>query len=1092
MIEHAGSRFASGWLRAAAVVLAGLAVTAAAAGIGQWRAGLEDRDRRRILLQQVTALSQAVPHSHLEVLSFSPADAQRPPFRRLRGWFAAYRGEIDGRGIWSLARRAGQLVFGPAAHAAGDPRATLPGTLYRQPPDALRDVFETGRPAVIGPYTDEFGTFISAVAPVSDPRSVRVELLVGIDVAADRWQAALKQEGRRTAVGAFLLATIGLGGLWLIWRRRAGFVPGRFWSAYAEAVGVALGGVVLTVFIALAAHHSENRFRRDTFNLLARAEAKPVLEAFANQERYLGILAHFFSSSEHVDRAEFGFFTRPLVQRFGIQSFAWIHPVSASEKERLEARARAEGIAEFALWQQDAQGRRTPVSPRPRYYPVWYAEPGQNNRSLLGYDMGAAPAERAVLQEAAASGLAAAVETPSAEASIQGGPVLTAVQAVFRTSLVPSAEPLGYASLILRPDDFLAAILAAEKRLGTSAVVGLYEIRAGEAPRFVASSDPVHSDLHRGGKVDPESLHPHKELPAVVFPLFVFDRSYVLAVYPQPAFMAAYPRRAGVNTAIAGILFTGLLTVFTVFILSGRVRLETEVKARTAELRLKSLVLDQIRDHVTITDLEGTITYANRAVAETLGRAAQDLKGRKTAVFGEDPEQGATQRQIVEKTLGDGVWRGEVVNIDTQGRRHVMDCRTQTIQDADGSPLALCGVATEITERKQAEATLRELKELHEGIVQTMNEGIILSDAAGIVTFINPELATLLDWAREDMVGRSWMAFVAPEHQERARAADARRAAGQTDRYEIELQRRDGTRIPVLVAGTPRCDPHTGQFAGCLGVFTDIRSLKQAQEERELLRHQLLQAQKMESVGRLAGGVAHDYNNMLTVIIGYAEMALERVGPEDPLRADLLEILRAARHSADITRQLLGFARKQPIRPRVLDLNATVEGMLKMLRRLIGEDINLSWRPGAGLWPVRMDPIQIDQVLANLCVNARDAISGVGRITIVTQNARVDAIQGPDAADFEPGDFVLLTVRDDGCGMAASTLERLFEPFFSTKPFGQGTGLGLATVYGIIKQNNGFIEVESQPGQGAVFRIYLPRQEPEAPATQARQALESQ
>ncbi len=161
MIEHAGSRFASGWLRAAAVVLAGLAVTAAAAGIGQWRAGLEDRVRRRILLQQVTALSQAVPHSHLEVLSFSPADAQRPPLRRLRGWFAAYRGEIDGRGIWSLARRAGQLVFGPAAHAAGDPRATLPGTLYRQPPDALRDVFETGRPAVIGPYTDEFGTFIS-------------------------------------------------------------------------------------------------------------------------------------------------------------------------------------------------------------------------------------------------------------------------------------------------------------------------------------------------------------------------------------------------------------------------------------------------------------------------------------------------------------------------------------------------------------------------------------------------------------------------------------------------------------------------------------------------------------------------------------------------------------------------------------------------------------------------------------------------------------------------------------------------------------------------------------------------------------------
>jgi PAS domain S-box-containing protein len=468
-----------------------------------------------------------------------------------------------------------------------------------------------------------------------------------------------------------------------------------------------------------------------------------------------------------------------------------------------------------------------------------------------------------------------------------------------------------------------------------------------------------------------------------------------------------------------------------------------------------------------------------------LARPREELIGQSTEILGEDASQGATQRQILQRTLREGAWRGEVVNVTGDGRRRVLDCRTQMINDADGAPLALGGIATDITERKQAETTLRELKELHESIVQTMNEGVVLTDIDGKVTFINPELAALLGWTPEELVGRSWLEFVPPEHQAAAREADARRAAGQADRYEIELQRRDGTRIPVLVGGTPRLDPLTGWFAGCLGVFTDLSEQKHAERERQRLQAQLYQAQKMESVGRLAGGVAHDYNNMLSVIIGYAEMALDRLAAGDPLRADLLEILQAARHSADITRQLLGFARKQPINPRIMDLNDTVEGMLKMLRRLIGEDIDLSWQPATGLWPVKMDPIQLDQVLANLCVNARDAIEGVGKISIGTRNTHLDAIKGPDAAGFEAGDFVLLSVSDDGSGMDEETLDRLFEPFFTTKPFGQGTGLGLATVYGIERQNNGYIQVSSRPGHGAVFHIYLPRQRREAEVSQA-------
>jgi PAS domain S-box-containing protein len=250
---------------------------------------------------------------------------------------------------------------------------------------------------------------------------------------------------------------------------------------------------------------------------------------------------------------------------------------------------------------------------------------------------------------------------------------------------------------------------------------------------------------------------------------------------------------------------------------------------------------------------------------------------------------------------------------------------------------------------------------------------------------------------------------------------------------------------------------------------------RQAEEERAVLQDQLLQAQKMESVGRLAGGVAHDFNNMLGVILGHVEMAEEQINPADPLLLDLQEIKKAATRSADLTRQLLAFARKQTVSPKVLDLNQTVESLLKMLRRLIGEDIDLAWLPGNGLWPVKIDPTQVDQILANLTINARDAIAGVGRVTIETANIILDEDFCANHLGFSPGNYVLLKVSDDGRGMDRETCEHIFEPFFTTKEVGQGTGLGLATIYGIVKQNNGFINVYSEAGRGTAFKILLPR-----------------
>ncbi|MFO8112583.1 MAG: ATP-binding protein, partial [Desulfosalsimonadaceae bacterium] len=259
------------------------------------------------------------------------------------------------------------------------------------------------------------------------------------------------------------------------------------------------------------------------------------------------------------------------------------------------------------------------------------------------------------------------------------------------------------------------------------------------------------------------------------------------------------------------------------------------------------------------------------------------------------------------------------------------------------------------------------------------------------------------------------------------------------------------------------------------GISRDITERKQAEAEREDLQCQLLQAQKLESVGRLAGGVAHDFNNMLTIINGYAEMMTDVLSPSDPFYDNALQIHEAGKKSAVIVRKLLAFARKQTISPEVMNVNDNVASMLKMLQQLIGENIDLAWKPGQNLWLVKMDYTQLDQILANLVVNARDAIADIGKITIETKNVEFDEQYCHMHTGFVPGPFVMLTVSDTGCGMETEVFDNLFEPFFTTKEIGKGTGLGLPTVYGIVKQNSGFINVYSEPGQGTTFKIYLPR-----------------
>lgn len=397
---------------------------------------------------------------------------------------------------------------------------------------------------------------------------------------------------------------------------------------------------------------------------------------------------------------------------------------------------------------------------------------------------------------------------------------------------------------------------------------------------------------------------------------------------------------------------------------------------------------------------------------------------------------------------------------------------------AHPSPDGLAIYFRDVTERKRARMALRAANDLLERTFESLDVAVLVIERpAGMIIRCNATAEKVFGYAAREMIGRD-TAFLHVD--EDTREAFERQCMeviedGGVFRCDAQVRRKDGKVIHAQHTVSALRDEEGG-VAALVSVVDDITAMRRAESERAQLEEQLRQSQKMEAVGRLAGGVAHDFNNMLSVILGHSELLREDPRMPEVLRDDVDEILAAGKRSADLTRQLLAFARKQTVVPRVLAINETIASMLKMLGRLLGEDIDLVWNPGADAGLVRMDPAQIDQILVNLIVNARDAIGGPGRIEISTARRNLDAaacagfVESPPT----PGDYLVLRVRDSGCGMDEATREKLFEPFFTTKPAGMGTGLGLPTVYGIVQQNRGAIEVHSAPGRGAVFQVYLP------------------
>ena len=489
------------------------------------------------------------------------------------------------------------------------------------------------------------------------------------------------------------------------------------------------------------------------------------------------------------------------------------------------------------------------------------------------------------------------------------------------------------------------------------------------------------------------------------------------------------------------------------------------------ELLRHALMFDTLLDGVIFADAEGRITDWNPAAARMYGYTREEVVGRQPTFLQATEEAASVLESILTGVASEGHWTGEIEFLKKDGTRGTSETVIVAVRDPEGSIVGSIGVNRDVTERKRATAEIAAINRQRDLVLRSAGEGIWGLDTHGRTAFVNPAAERMLGWPAEELLGKSSHDLT---HHTRADGSPYPRDEcpihralrdGSASRVDDEVfWRKDGSSFPVSYTSTPILED--GAVAGVVVVFRDI-------SEQRALEEQLRQSQKIEAIGRLAGGIAHDFNNLLTAIGGYTDLLLQ-TEQDDAATAYLGGIQDAADRAAALTRQLLAFTRQQVLEPVVLDVNAAVEETRTLLRRLIPESVRVVSRLDDSIRSVRADPMQVTQVLLNLAVNARDAMPDGGQLTIATAPATVTQAPAVEGVDLVPGEYVRISVTDTGTGMTADVAARAFDPFFTTKPVGEGTGLGLATVYGIVKQSGGYVFVQTAPGRGSTFDVYLP------------------
>lgn len=501
------------------------------------------------------------------------------------------------------------------------------------------------------------------------------------------------------------------------------------------------------------------------------------------------------------------------------------------------------------------------------------------------------------------------------------------------------------------------------------------------------------------------------------------------------------------------------------FIVAVALDISEHVKEQS-ELRLRMTAMEAVGDAIVITDRDGTIQWVNTAFTKLTGYSKREAVGRNPRILKSGVQTEQFYRELWDTILSGNIWRGTVVNKRKDGTFYSESMSITPVRDEKNLISNFVAVKRDVTENIKAIEVLRESEEKFRVLAEYTPAAIWIHNVEKFL-YVNPSAERITGYTADELYQINPLSLVHPDFKAMVAERARQRISGEEvpSHYEYKI---------ITKSGDERWIDFSGARMEYRGRPVIIASAYDITESKKL-QEQFFQAQKLEGLGRLAGGVAHDFNNMLGVIIGYADLVMRKIKREDPLYHYLELIGSAAKRGADLTKQLLAFARKEIISPKILNPNTAIQSISEMLRRLIGENIKFEFIPGVDVWNIRIDPAQFDQILVNLATNAKDAIDDVGTVTIETFNTTLDHVYVKDHIDFQIGEYVVISVTDTGKGMNKEILQKIYEPFFTTKPKGQGTGLGLSTVYGIVKQNGGSINVYSEVGQGTTFKIYLPR-----------------
>ena len=1062
----------------------GLMVVLLVAGGGAaiWRGQAIDADLRNRMLHQATAIARQINVERARALSFTAEDRSNPAFQRLRHQMMAYAQATNIRSLYSMAIRNQRIVFGPESLAEDDPFASPPGTPYEKPPPKLLGVFETQLAQTMGPHVDEYGSFVTACAPVTDPQTGETLLVVGIDMEAQTWQAAIARARLGPILFTLTLAMIVLGGGILLERRRMLSVERQGRLHHTELWLTATIGLLLTLGVAYVAHDGEVRFRQTRFAQLAETQAGSVSKAMHDLRDYrLEALGRFFESSQQVERDEFQAFSDFLRKDELVQAWEWIPAVPAEAKPQLEEAAHGDGLPDFAVYQKDPRGQRESTEGRDVFYPVYYAEPLTSNEPALGYDVSSEPTRRAALEVAMQTGMTTATNplTLVQEAGTQKGMlVLRPVFAEPRSR----AHLRGFAAAVLRFDSLAERALAQFGREPDLVTLELFQLSTDHPPRPLTSPALEKTSQNTA---DDSSWFDNDLGVSVTAPLFAFGKAFAVRVHPGPSFLAANPLRAGWGAGLTGLLLTAVLTLLVGILTKGRTALETQVLARTAELRQSEekyrAFFATSQDCVFITSLDGRLVDCNDATVELFGyESKEEVLSLNVAEFYLTPEDRVKHVAVIREK---GFTREHPVPMKKKDGTAISTLASSIARkDSNGNVIGFQGTVRDVTDRENAEKALRESESKLNKVVNAAQDAIIILDHEGNIALWNESAVRIFGYTIEEALGQNLHRLLAPprfqEDHQKGFAEFVHSGKGKAVGQVLELAalRKNGEEFPVELSLSSM---QLKEEWHAVGILRDITERKRSQDVLIKTNRQLAQAitraNELAFQAELANmakseflaNMSHEIRTPMNGIIGMTGLLLDTELSEE--QRQYAEVVRASGQALlSVVNDILDFskieARKLDLEILDFDLRTTLEDtadLLAVKAHEKGLEMVCMVDPETPL-RLRGDPGRLRQILVNMTGNAIK----------FTQYGSVTVRAGLERE--EDGYAVIrFVVSDTGIGIPSNRLNALFSPFTqvdgsTTRKYG-GTGLGLSISKQLVGLMGGQIGVESEEGKGSTF-----------------------